>query len=238
MHHQTIARGSRGQALVETAIFVPIATFVLFAVIWTMQLGTLDERTQIAVRYSGLISQVADPYDDYSLYATYNNLTNTNYQKTAPVGCVAPTTDALSNNNASNVFPGPVSGPFWWNTTGSPHDVATPACNYSNAHSIISATNQKEIVLYSEPQMSVTIPVPSFLQAALGTTSGVSATTNFFKPPNVNVIMNCYNSGSPTDLQDMAQASFQPWNNQGPTPTTIPTPYPASTTPTVLTPNC
>jgi hypothetical protein len=228
-----MTRGSRGQAIVETAIFVPIATLCLFAVIWAMQLGTIDERTQIAVRYSGLISQVQSPYDDYSLYATYNNLTATNYEKTQPIGCVAPTTDALSNNSTNNTFPGPISGLFWWNSTG---DVGTGSCNSSNARSVITGPTQKEIVLYSGPQMVATITVPSFLQSALGTTTGVSATTNFYKAPNVQVIMRCYNSGSPTDIQDMAQASFQPWVNQGPNPTAIPTPYPAVGSPVALQP--
>ena len=186
------------------------------------------------MRYSGLISQVASPYDDYSLYATYNNLSSTNYEKSPPIGCVAPTTDALSNNSTGNVFPGPISGLFWWNGG----DVGTGTCNSTNAHSIVNATAQKEIVLYNGPQMNATIPVPSFLQAALGATSGVSATTNFYKPPNVNVILNCYNSGSTTDMQDMAQASFQPWINQGPNPTAIPTPYPASYSAPALAPAC
>ncbi|MGR4064685.1 MAG: hypothetical protein ACLQPV_04480 [Vulcanimicrobiaceae bacterium] len=214
---------------------MPVATFVLFAVVWAMQLGTIDERTQIAVRYSGLISQVASPYDDYSQYATYNNLEHGfNYEKSPPIGCVAPTTDALSNNNTNNAFPGPISGTFWWNAG----DNGIGSCNATNVHAIINATAQKEIVLYNGPQMNATMPVPSFLQAALGGTSGVSATTNFYKPPNANVILNCYSSGTPVDMQDMAQASFQPWINQGPTPTAIPTPYPASVSAPVLAPNC
>jgi len=230
-----MTHGSRGQALVETAIFVPLATLCLFAVIWAMQLGTIDERTQIAVRYSGLISQVQSPYDDYSLYATYNNLTGTNYEKTPPVGCVNPTVDALKNDNTNNTFPGPVSGLFWW--SGPPYDSATGSCNSSNARSVIVGPTQKEIVLYSGPQMVATVTVPSFLQAALGATSGVSATTNFYKAPNVQAIMRCYNNGSATDIQDMAQASFQPWINQGPTPTAIPTPYPATAAPVALQPS-
>jgi hypothetical protein len=220
--------------MVETAIFVPLATLCLFAVIWAMQLGTIDERTQIAVRYSGLISQVQSPYDDYSLYATYNNLTATNYEKTLPLGCQNPTNDALSNDSTNNTFPGPISGLFWWNSS----DVGHGTCNANNARSVIVGPTQKEIVLYNGPQMVATIAVPSFLQAALGSsTSGVSATTNFYKAPNVQVIMRCYNSGSTTDLQDMAQASFQPWINQGPTPTAIPTPYPSVGSPAALQPS-
>ena len=232
-----MTRGSRGQAMIETAIFVPLATLCLFAVIWAMQLGTIDERTQIAVRYSGLISQVQSPYDDYSLYATYNNLTATDYEKNPPLGCsspgVAPTTDALSNNNVNNTFPGPISGLFWWNTS----DSGNGTCNATNARAGITGPTQKEIVLYNGPQMVATINVPSFLQSALGATSSVSATTNFYKAPNIQAIMRCYNNGSTTDLQDMAQASFQPWINQGPTPTAIPTPYPAAGSPVALQPS-
>jgi hypothetical protein len=234
-NQQIAARGSRGQALVETAIFVPLATFVLFAVVWTMQLGAVDERTQTAVRYSGLISQLQNPYDDYSLYATYNNLVKGNdAELTPPVGCVPPTTDALSNNNASNAFPGPISGLFWWNSG----DIATPSCVNSNVHTVLTAAFQNEIFLSSEPSMLVNIPVPLFLQAALGPKSYVSAQTNFYKAPTINTILNCYSNGSPTDLQDMAQSALQPWVNQGLNPTAVPTPYPASATPTMLTTNC
>jgi hypothetical protein len=71
MHHQ------RGQAVVETVIFLPMFMFVLYGMIWAIQTAVQYERVESAVRYSGLVSQYTNPYSNYSLYALYGQLGST-----------------------------------------------------------------------------------------------------------------------------------------------------------------
>ena len=55
------------QAFFETAIAIPIFLISLFGVMWAYRTGILSEQVQQSVRYGGLVSALADPYESYSL---------------------------------------------------------------------------------------------------------------------------------------------------------------------------
>lgn len=61
----------RGQALVETAIFMPFFLLCLFGLIWAVQASSVAERSQFGVRSGGVIASNYQPYKAYSLYSIY-----------------------------------------------------------------------------------------------------------------------------------------------------------------------
>jgi hypothetical protein len=69
-------RHSRGQAVLETVIAMPLILLGLFAVIWAMKDASLSARAQQAVRYGGMIDSLSQPYVAYSLYAIYATIDN------------------------------------------------------------------------------------------------------------------------------------------------------------------
>jgi Flp pilus assembly protein TadG len=56
--HAKLRHAQRGQAVVETVLFLPMFLLALFGVMWTAQAAVQYERTQSAVRYAGLIAQI------------------------------------------------------------------------------------------------------------------------------------------------------------------------------------
>ena len=64
----------RGAALIESAIALPVALLTMYGVLYGTQLGTINERVQSAVRYTGVLATQSQPYHDYSLYMLYNGV--------------------------------------------------------------------------------------------------------------------------------------------------------------------
>lgn len=213
-----IARArSRGQALAETAIFLPITLLVLFGVIWAAQYGVMSERVESAIRYSGLISNQLNPYVQYSFYVLYNSVGTSGNTTIAAQTCNPPTTDALTN---SGTYPGPTSGPFWQATPAPPTAQCTNTT--SQAATFSSGMNQAALALANTPSVSAAVVVPSYMQKAMGfgnvigaSSLAVTATLNFFKPADMSTMLNC----SPA-FQSALGASLAPT----PVPTTLPAP--------------
>ena len=68
MHERFCVRGAqRGQAIVETALFMPIMLLLILSIVYLSQAGVAQERGQAAVRYGSLVS----PVQNYSLPAVY-----------------------------------------------------------------------------------------------------------------------------------------------------------------------
>ena len=110
----------RGQAVVETVIFLPMFLIALFGIIWTVQAAVQSERVESAVRYAGLISQQANPYVDYSLYSMYTQLGST---LIPTVTCISPITAPLSDaapTYASTHISTVASAPFWTPASAQP----------------------------------------------------------------------------------------------------------------------
>src|SRR5271156_821347 len=71
MRKLSMKRFPRGQALTETTIALPLFLMGLFGIMWAVREGAMSERVQMGVRYGGVVTQLANPYADYSLYAMY-----------------------------------------------------------------------------------------------------------------------------------------------------------------------
>ncbi|HTU81061.1 MAG TPA: TadE family protein [Candidatus Acidoferrales bacterium] len=220
---------ARGQAIVETAVFLPLALLVLFAVIWAAQYGVLSERVESAVRYSGLISNQINPFVEYSYYVLYNSLGSSSPNSPVPSQtCNAPTTDALTN---SNTYPGPSMGPFWTATAAPP----VTQCVYTNSQSVVFSTgmNQNAIALSNSTTVQAQLTVPAYLSSALGFSSSIigpgalpiARTANFMKPADLKTILSCHNT-----LQAALAGSLAPTPlTSAPPTTTTPMPEPLPT---------
>jgi len=212
----------RGQATVETAVFLPVFLLVLFGVIWAVQSSVVGERTQIAVRFAGLISDEVSPYDHYSLGTIYDSIPSVNTQETYT--CSTPVPDALMNNGN---FPGPVTAPFFQPTGGT----ATGACTQGETHLSGGSMASSLVFVHTSSSISATTNVPSWLSSALGSTQHLSATQNFIDGPDVHTILTCYNDGKTDDLGTVVAESLSRTTLNA---SSAPTPLPESPVTTSL----
>lgn len=108
--HARLKSGERGQALVETAICLPIVMLALFAVIYFCNLGIVSTRVQLTARYGALNMFAANSGPAYSASDLYNG---TSYGSV----CSAPPTTLLTNGAPlANITPSPT----FWNPGPSP----------------------------------------------------------------------------------------------------------------------
>jgi hypothetical protein len=200
-------RLARGQALLETVIFLPLTLLTLWAVIWVAQYGVMSERVQSAVRYSGLVSNQINPYVEYSLYVLYNSLGPASSNAPLPAStCNAPTTDALTNSGS---YPGPTTAPFWMATPNPP----SVSCNTAQSQvAAFTGLNQTALALSNTPIVQAQTIVPLYLSAAMQFGNVISqpnmpsnASLNFMKPADMTTLM-CRHP----DFRDTIQRSLQP----------------------------
>lgn len=93
----TVLDKSRGQAMVETAIALPVFLIAFFGLLWAMRSQVIAERTLLATRSSAFVQQRTDPYTAFSLNTVYNNL-GTNVLVT-PSPCSTPNLTTLSDTS-------------------------------------------------------------------------------------------------------------------------------------------
>ncbi|HEY9086294.1 MAG TPA: TadE/TadG family type IV pilus assembly protein [Candidatus Tyrphobacter sp.] len=215
----------RGQATLETAVFLPLFLLVLFGVIWTVQSSVLSERAQIAVRFSGLVSDEANPYKQYSLGALYDGLPDVAGVETYT--CVAPTPDALQNDPTHGYFPGPKSPSFF-----QPTATTTGTCTPGSTHLSGGSMSTPLLFVHTQSNIATGVTVPGYLQSALGATQNLTASQNFFDGPDVRTIVNCYS--------DLGTAAEQSLEHEAVNATGAATPLPdmPNTTPLALSGSC
>ncbi len=182
----TARHGERGQALIESVVFLPLFLLVLFGIIWIVQVSVLNERAQIAVRYSGLISNESSPYTQYSVYAVYNNVGA--LAQPSPSACATPATDGLMNDNANGAFPGPKAAPFWW-PDGS---TSNGTCVAGTAAIRGGALTTPLLLIHSAATIGATKAIPLYIQGATGPFSMLGANQNFVNTPDIATIFRCY----------------------------------------------
>ena len=220
----------RGQALTETAFFLPVFLLLLFGMMWIIQFSVLNERAQIAVRYSGLVSNESSPYDGFSLYSVYNNVGG--YSQSATTTCATPPPDAFSNDPSNGAFPGPTSQPFWQPDSGT----TSGTCN-SGRVQITDASLTVPMLLVNTlstatTQKTTTTNLPSAISGLRVKT--LSATQNFVNTPDIASIMQCY-----PELSAAANGSLVGETAAGNNPAmTLPMGAGTTTTPLTLKPSC
>jgi hypothetical protein len=216
-------RYGRGQAIAESVIFLPLALLTLFAVMWAAQYSVQSERVESAVRYSGLVSNQLDPYQQYSLYVMYNSLQPYETNPPSPLPsqtCLPPTTDALTNSNS---YPGPQMAPFWLASPGPPTtqclDPSTGAAQtQSTEASFTTGLTDPNVVLSNEPTFRTRVTVPGFLQHMMGMSLPATVQANFMKPADMGTTLRCF-----PGLQQSIASGVKP-TPQTTSPATTPTP--------------
>ena len=190
--HANVSHGERGQAIVETVMFLPMFLLALFGILWAVQAAVQSERSQSAVRYAGLIAQADSPYNEYSLYSMYSQLPLTSLPL---LTCNMPQAVIDTLSDASPTYTSPevvtASPSFWSPPTGLP----TFACPVPALVGIPAGTGLAQDVILTERNPSVTsgISVPPVLTNLFG--SGVTTFTSsgyFFRTVGVNTIIECY----------------------------------------------
>ncbi len=214
---------ARGQALIETAIALPVFLIAMFGVIWALQSGVLGERVQMAARYGGMVSAQGNPFDQYSLYSVYGAAVGT--PVAAP--CGLPPAQMLSDGSPL-VAPAPPS-PQFWQPTG------TPAVTGTCGRTLSTATGLSGPKLLGHAQMTVdaTNDVPTSMQAAFGgATTPWNATVNELESPDMGTLVACY-----PELQAGFAASVDPAPANGSPPSVSAIVQP-QTSPLTLNPGC
>lgn len=182
---------SRGQAILETAMVLPIIIALLFAIIYFSNLGTVDQRVQIAIRYGGLVGFTNSGYfSSANIYTAGNSPGGNN--------CPAPPMGILTN---SSPFPGPSSAPFFNPSAGgtSTANCNATAVNFKGGASFLAAG----FVANAVESMSVQSDVPPYLNSLFGSFGTVSQTEKWGHPAWPAVIIACT---GPSSYQNMTTA--------------------------------
>ncbi len=175
----------RGQALVETAIFLPVALIALFGIIFFSRYGVDAERAQSAVRYGALIAYAkAPPYSAADIYAAVaaGGATHT---PACPANVQPDTLKALSEQN----LPGATPAPYWR------PDSAVATCTQSTLSFAGSASAASRVVTVTNITATGTLAVPNYIVKWLGANAVATATFGYMRSDPPGVIMYCTGSG-------------------------------------------
>ena len=163
----------RGQALVESAFFVPLLLIVLFGAMYFSQLSVLSQRMQVAIRYSANVAFANGSAPAYSAANIYTGTTG------GGSVCASPQPGLLSN---ASPFPGPTTQPYW-QPLSSP--APTSSCTQQTIDLGGASFLMARFLTQGNVQMSAAVPVPGILQAILGVTGGsdsISASAPWVHP--------------------------------------------------------
>ena len=199
---------ARGQALIETAIALPVFLLVMFGVIWALQTGVLGERVEMVARYGGMVSAEISPYQQYSLYAAYAAAAG------SPLSTTCPTPPpALLENGAPLAAPAMATLPFWQPSQNS--GTATATCGKTLAGG--AGLSAPMLLGRARIQVNAATDVPAMLQPITGAQASRGAVLNAFQSPDMATLVGCYG-----ELQTAFERSVNPQSD--PSPPTPPAP--------------
>jgi len=205
---------SRGQALIETAIALPVFLVVMFGVIWALQTGVLGERVQMVARYGGMVSSEISPYQQYSLYAAYAAAAGEPLSN----ACATPP-PALLQDGAPLAAPATGTLPFWQPSANS--GTATTTCGKTLANG--AGLSAPMLLGRAKIQVNAATDVPAMLQPVTGSEASRGAVLNAFQSPDMATLVGCY-----SELQSAFERSVNPQSD--PSPPTPPNPIGAFAT--------
>ncbi|MBC5821693.1 MAG: hypothetical protein GIX01_06910 [Candidatus Eremiobacteraeota bacterium] len=205
---------ARGQALFETALFMPLFLLGLFGVMLAAKEGALSERVQLGIRYGGVVSSLQQPYLSYSLYSLYSTIDGS--PSNNPNTCAGVTSSANSSLTVGRAS-------FWQPITGS----IVPTC--SGSISLVTGKSQNMLLENSFIGLTAQAPAGGYLSAnVLGgsTYETGAAAENFIRSPDSGSLAAC------TPVGDTIKASLEGAEDSTTSSDTVSTPFPQSVQPT------
>jgi hypothetical protein len=213
------AKRSRGQAVLETVIVMPLILLGFFGVIWAMKDASLAARAQLAVRYGGMVDSLSQPYEAYSLYAMY-----------ATIDDIVPSANAACySGDITQLTAG--YAPFWIPVTSAP--LILPCASSLTIVTSPETYTQPVILRNDYSSLAATTSVSGYLSSVVfhgATTTTVRAAENFFRSPDVGAILTCTNLGTAVKM------SLEGRNDSN-VPTSLTSAMPTYPTATVVVPS-
>jgi hypothetical protein len=176
----------RGQALVETVVFLPVALIALFGIIFFSRYGVMTERAQSAVRYGALVA--FGHQSTYSAANIYGAIAagGISVNSACPANVVPDTVNALSHQNAA----GPTPAPYWR------PDSAAATCTQTAVAFAGPPWAAFHTLAITSQTATATLSVPAFLTKLLGTSAVTTASFGYIRSATPDVIMYCTGSGA------------------------------------------
>ena len=170
----------RGQAMLETVLFLPVALVVLFAILYFARFGVLEERAQSAVRYAALMS-----YESKTDYGAANIYDAVAPGRPAPSACAA---SVVTDTVNALEGPGPAGSaqPFW-----KPDHPATATCVVSTASFGGPSWAAYHYVTITKHTVNASMDVPAYVTSVLGITGNVTASLAYVHSDPPSTIIYC-----------------------------------------------
>jgi hypothetical protein len=125
---QSFAAGNRGQAFVETLLFLPMLFLALTAVIFFARFGVLSERAESAVRYGDLVSfRGGNAYSVSAIGYLLNQAVFGNSQSQLLGLCLAPATGTVTPNPTQSGVQGDILAALSQTQIVNPNATAAPS---------------------------------------------------------------------------------------------------------------
>ena len=170
----------RGQALVETAVFLPVALMVLFAILYFARFGVLEERAQSAVRYGATVSyESTNQIGAAQIYAAL--AANAAPTAVCPTTVAADTVSALNGAQSGSLAHG-----FW-----KPDSAAAATCSITTIGFTAATTEAYRYFSVTNHSVSGTLDIPSYVAAVVGTHNTVAASLGYVHTVSPALIMAC-----------------------------------------------
>lgn len=182
-----LTRGSRGQALLESTFMLPILILLMFGVVYFSNLGMVNVRAQLAVRYGALVLFAPN---NPAIYTAADIYSGSSQQNNVCGGAVPPV--GIFYN--ASPYPGPTSDPYWI-------PVADPAPQGTCGLKAINLPGANFLALWlTAANMSVTAKsqLPPYLASIPGLNQNVTASLPLFKASWPTAIIACTDKMAPT----------------------------------------
>jgi hypothetical protein len=198
-------RYSRGQAVVETALFMPMLLLSLTGLLLFSRLGVVAERGESAVRYADMVTfRHGDAYTVATVYDVLEELLNPDAAQLGPL-CLTPNSVTASpppqnlmsaaalaamtqSQPAVGATPAPVTKAFW-----QPDVMGAPACNPLSVQLTSGTYGVSNLPLsVTSFQVSGTMNVPGYLTPIIGSrTTTTTANMAFLNLATPNMLVAC-----------------------------------------------